>query len=601
VLLGATTLIAVIFLLSFFFLLSLFLLLWLLPSPVPSATISQPMTRFRAALCVLALVAAADLRVVARQTPIAGRQIRATAVSIDARTATPAALAELRGWNDNVTAWLRDGELTRLSETVDPAVPGRLVERFAQTHRGLRVVGGDVVRELNAFGQAEAIFGVFYPDVDVDVTRAITPAAAADALRFAGKGVLFPDDPVDLEILPTPTGYRLAWTGRVFPRLSADVFRVFVDAATGAPLFIYEDAQTQSPLPANAFVGVGTGVAGDQLKLSVQRNSSNAFVAVDMLRPGRNTTFDLKGDPVRATSILSGGITGGPADTASSNDDLWSDSVVTSAHAYAGFTYDFYFNRFGRHGLNDRDIRFSLIVNPARPQNFSTQGSQFSLFFNNAAYYGNGFIGFGAGSISASGVLNFHSFAAAIDIVAHELTHGVTDFTSDLVYLNESGALNEAFSDIMGAAVEFRVQPLGSGPAKADWLQGEDCTRFGTGIRSFSNPSSFGHPDHYSLKVTTTADNGGVHTNSGIMNHVYFLTVQGGTNRVSGISVTGLGIANHDKAESVIYRAVTQLLPSNATYAIARAATIQAARDLFGAGSDVEQTFIRAWDAVGVS
>ena len=561
------------------------------------------MNRFRTVICLLGLaVAAFPSGMLARQSAVAGRQIRATALSVDDRVANVAALTELRGWDQNVTGWWRDAQLERVSVQADPLVPNRIVERFKQRHRGVPVFGGDLVRELNGFGQAEAIFGVFYPDVDVDVTRAMPADRAADVLTLAGKGVISPSDPPTLEVLPTAGGYRLAWTARVFPLLSTGVSRVFVDAESGSVLFSYDDAQTQSPpLPPGAFVGTGTGVAGDRLKLSVQQTSGENFSAVDLLRPGRNTTFDMKANPTRTNQILSGTVTASTSDAAATTGDEWSDKVVVSTHAYAGFTYDYYFNRFGRNGLNDRNLRFSLLVNPVRPQDFASQGGQFPLFFNNAAYYGGGFIAFGAGSFNSAGILNFHSFAAAVDIVAHELTHGLTDFTSDLIYMNESGALNEAFSDIVGVSVEFRVQPLGTGPARADWLQGEDCTRFGTGIRSFSAPNTFGHPDHYSIKNNTTADNGGVHSNSGIINHMFFLAVQGGTNRISGQTVQGVGMANREQIENVIYRAFTQLLPSNSTFSIARAATIQAARDIYGAGSTVEQTIIRAWDAVGVS
>ena len=101
------------------------------------------------------------------------------------------------------------------------------------------------------------------------------------------------------------------------------------------------------------------------------------------------------------------------------------------------------------------------------------------------------------------------------------------------------------------------------------------------------NPAAYGQPDHYSTRVQVpiTRDNGGVHTNSGIPNHVYYLAIEGGTNRTSGLSVQGVGQANREQIEKVMYRAFTQLMPSNATFAVARAVTIQAATDLYGTGS----------------
>ena len=131
--------------------------------------------------------------------------------------------------------------------------------------------------------------------------------------------------------------------------------------------------------------------------------------------------------------------------------------------------------------------------------------------------------------------------SGALDIVAHELTHGVTEYTSNLIYRNESGALNEAFSDIMGTSVEFFFQPAGSGPLQRR-LPDRRGRRSGPGgLRSMANPGAFGDPDHYSKRFLGTDDNGGVHINSGIANHAFYLAIEGGTNRTSGLSVQGVG------------------------------------------------------------
>ncbi len=124
------------------------------------------------------------------------------------------------------------------------------------------------------------------------------------------------------------------------------------------------------------------------------------------------------------------------------------------------------------------------------------------------------------------------------------------------------------------------------------------------GIRSLANPAQFGDPDHFSKYVTVAADSahdyGAIHTNMTIATHAYYLAIEGGTNRTSGLSVQGVGTANRDQIEKVFYRAFTQLLPSNATFSLARAATLQAARDLYGAGSAAERSVTQAWTAVGV-
>jgi thermolysin len=115
-----------------------------------------------------------------------------------------------------------------------------------------------------------------------------------------------------------------------------------------------------------------------------------------------------------------------------------------------------------------------------------------------------------------------------------------------------------------------------------------------------SDPHSLGYPDHYSLRVITTSDNGGVHTNSSISNHAFYLAINGGVNRVSGIAVQGVGFANRVLIERAMFRAFTVLMPANSTFSTCRAMTIQAARDLYGNGSPAEIALTQAWNAVGV-
>jgi thermolysin len=152
---------------------------------------------------------------------------------------------------------------------------------------------------------------------------------------------------------------------------------------------------------------------------------------------------------------------------------------------------------------------------------------------------------------------------------------------------------------MMGTSAEFMFQPPGLGLQKADYLIAEDIARPG-GFRSMADPAIYGDPDHYSKRYTGPNDNGGVHINSGIANNAFYLAIEGGTNRTSGEAVQGVGAANREQIEKVFYRAFTELLPSNATFALARAACIQAAQDLYGAGSPAERAVTQAWTAVGV-
>lgn len=101
--------------------------------------------------------------------------------------------------------------------------------------------------------------------------------------------------------------------------------------------------------------------------------------------------------------------------------------------------------------------------------------------------------------------------------------------------------------------------------------------------------------------MTDTADNGEIHNNSTIASHAFYLAIEGGTNRTSRQTVTGVGAANRDQIEKIFYRGFTQMLPANATFSTARAATIQSARDLYPGGSSAERAVTQAWSAVGVN
>ena len=200
--------------------------------------------------------------------------------------------------------------------------------------------------------------------------------------------------------------------------------------------------------------------------------------------------------------------------------------------------------------------------------------------------------------------------SGGLDVDGHEMTHGVTEFTSGLIYENESGALNESFSDMMGNTMEFYADQGGKDPAGSpDWLIGEDVIKNRTGNNGFRNmgdPQEFGDPSDYSQLYTGAADSGGVHTNSGISNHAYYLAVNGGKNAsctanaahgvlLSGpscaVTVPALGL---DKAEHIFYDGFTDL-PEFANFCDARNATVTAAADT---GDDAAMGAV--WDAVGV-
>lgn len=531
--------------------------------------------------------------ILAAVPPAPGAQDRAGLVRIGPQT-----IAELRQWDGRIDRMLRSDDLVVRRVFADRQVPGRTHERSDQRFRGVPVFGGDVVRQIDG-GQTVSIFGTIYEGIDLDVTPRLTPGDAKAAIeRLTGARLGVARTP-ELTVLPRPEGgYALTYRVRVAAR--GDVRVYFLDAAAGDVVFDYSDKKNQSA------VGRGVGVLGDDKKLSVT-SSGGRFTANDQLRPPSLRTLDMQGDFLRLEDILNGFVSPGQGDLATDDDNDWTDGPAVDAHAYAGWVYDYYYKRFDRHGLDNADMGLWSFVHPATRQdfeeNYDRYGDAILDYYINAFYCCEGAMVYGEGLppgwlLGNGQTVDFLS--AALDIVAHELTHGVTDATSDLIYRNEPGALSEAFSDIMATSVEFFFEPPGDGQRRADYLIGEDAFRPG-GIRSMANPASFGDPDHYSKRYTGSGDGGGVHINSSIVNQAFYLAVEGGTNRTSGMSVQGVGAGNREQIEQIFYRAFTLMLPRTATFSVARAATEQAARDLYGASSAAFRAVSQAWAAVGVS
>jgi len=519
----------------------------------------------------------------------AAAQDRSSALSI-----APRSLSDLREWDVRIERMLRGGELRIRQRRVDPLVESRVHERADQYHRGVRVFGGDVARQLEN-GVLISVFGTLYPSIDLDTNPRVTASDARAIVEKRSGAAMGRSRQPELVVLPHHGSFRLAW--RMRAASASDIRQYFLDARDGAIVLEYSDRRTQVP---QTSVGTARGVLGDSKKISVSPGGAG-FVTSDALRPPSLRTYDMQGDWRRVIDYLNGNVTLSTNDLAGDADNEWTDGAVGDAHVYTGWTYDYYFKRFNRAGLDNANIPIVSLVHPVRRIEVFDLIDVVPDFFVNAFYAGDGVMVYGvglpAGTLLGEQVWDFLS--GSLDVVAHELTHGVTEYTSNLIYRNESGALNESFSDMMGTSAEFFFQQPGGASRQADYSIGEDVIRPG-GIRSMSNPAAFGDPDHYSTRFRGSEDNGGVHINAGIPNQVFYLAIEGGVNRTSGRSVEGVGAGNREQIEKVFYRAFTQLLPSDATFAVARAATLQSARDLYGGGSPAERAVQQAWTAVGV-
>ena len=611
---------------------------------------------------LMGLAAAAALAV-----PVAGSAGQASADRLEIMV-TGAEASALRRADELVDARMRNDELVLASRTRDRYLPGRVHEGLAQYHGGVPVLGGGVSRQL-ADGVTVSIFGTLHEGIDVDTAPRV-PADEALALVAARAGAgPAAAGPPSLVILPTLAGdYVLAWRTPMADRLTW-----YLDAHSGRIVHTESNTFEQS-----ASVGVGAGIRGQRKKLSTSEGGGQ-YQAYDRLRPAEIVTLDMRHDVERADFLIEepAGVWS-PADVAADADNDWEDTAVVDAHAYAGFTYDYLALRQDWNGMDGRNGRLMSMVNI---------GLDFAnAFFIRPPYgpEGTGLVAFGHEPDGTPIV--------AADIVAHEIMHGVTYFSvsgrtgeglggfwrfpgppeftleggftprcgesyryaddappffagrafhfacSDegllWLYSSPGGAVNEAYSDIVGTAVEFMLHEPAAGPLRADYLVGEDTGEY---FRSMADPGSLllssrsdiPYPDAYEgmiwflvqtfedddlsyLSQIGTADGGrtltwlpswgyaGVHWNSTILSHAFYLAVEGGRNRTTGLTVGGVGGANRHDIERAFFRALTELMPNSPNMGMAAGTIVQSAADLFGVGSSTHRAVGQALVAVGL-
>jgi Zn-dependent metalloprotease len=245
--------------------------------------------------------------------------------------------------------------------------------------------------------------------------------------------------------------------------------------------------------------------------------------------------------------------------------------AVDAAYDSTGSTYDYYMEFLKRNSVDGHGLALKSTVHSGKaPDNAFWDGQQ--MWFGDATPTGP-FAG---------------SFASALEVVAHELTHGVTQYTvpgGGLEYEDESGALNESWSDCMGCVVKQNA--LKQDVKAADWLIGPTILnpKYGKALRSLKAPGTAWEQDDQPAVYAKYVQGGDVHTNSGIPNHAFYL------------AATKLGGNSWDKAGPIWYKALSLLTP-RASFADAKAATIAAAKALYG---DVEvKAVTAAWTEVGV-
>lgn len=460
---------------------------------------------------------------------------------------------------------------------------GYVHDRYQQTYQGYPIEQAIYISHTKG-AKIESANGCYFPQVKANTLVAVTEAQAlstalshvgAKEYNFAKTKDLFGNlkdlmPKGTLVILPQEVvkgqmKYVLAYKFDIYAARPLKRAYVYIDASTGAYVTELNRIHTNNQ-PGTA----QTAYSGTQAIVTDKVSEGNYRLRESQVIGGGISTLNVQ----RGTN-LSSAIDFTDTDNNWNNVNANEDEVATDAHWGAERTYDYFLQK---HNRNSYDNQGAALISYVHYDNA----------YDNAFWSGSEMV-YGDGSIFKP--------LTSLDVCGHELTHAVTEYSAGLIYQNESGALNESFSDIFGNTVEFFAKP-----ATASWILGEDITNDQMGLRSMSDPKANYDPDTYKGEnwVSDGSDYGGVHTNSGVQNHWYYLLVEGGSgtnDNGANYTVDGIGL---DKAAAIAYRNLTVYLTPSSTYADAREGAIQSAIDLYGdCSNEVAQT-ANAWYAVGV-
>jgi Zn-dependent metalloprotease len=451
--------------------------------------------------------------------------------------------------------------------------------RFDRTYRGLPVIGGDLVVHQDARGRltdssrAEG----HNPTVKSTVPHVPARTTAARALA-AAPGISAATSEPQLVVWAADGTPRLAWQTTVsgLGKQGQPSGRVVVtDATTGEQIEQF-DAEHEA-------TGTGHSEYTGDVTLGTTLQSDGRYALVDPVRG--HTTKDAHNLSASSVKASSGTLY-------TDADDIWGDgkkfstdraTAAVDAHANTAWTYDYYKNTFGRNGIKNDGKGATVFVHVGTNwDNAQWSDACFCMM-----------TGDGNGTTDPEQV--------DLDTMGHEMTHGVTSATANLRYSGESGGLNESTSDIFGTMVEWYADNSVDTP---DYLFSDQSTP--PWLRRFDKPSLDGSSADCWTKKVAQLD---VHNSSGVGNHWFFLASEGSGSRTingvaynsptcNGSTVTGIG---NQKVARIWYRALTVYMTSTTNYKGARAASLSAAKDLYGSGSTEYNAIAAAWSAVSVS
>ncbi|MFG2388543.1 M4 family metallopeptidase [Streptomyces lavendulae] len=454
---------------------------------------------------------------------------------------------------------------------------GTLHTRYDRTFGQLPVLGGDLVVHTAPGGAVKGVTQAVSATISVPSATALVTADSAASFavgRAAADRVKAPKIQSVRKVVWAASGPPvLAWeavVGGLQQDGTPSELHVVTDARTGGEIFHYQAVMN----------GIGHGQYGGQVVLGTSGSAGNYLLRDDTRGGNRTTDLGHASDDDTTGTLFT--------DT----DDVWSDgspgdyqSAAVDAHYGSQLTWDYFKDVHGRNGIRNDGVSAHSRVH-------------FGNAYSNAFWWDKCFcMTYGDGAYNTNPL-------TSIDVSAHEMTHGITSVTAGLRYSGESGGLNEATSDIFGAAVEFWADnPSDPG----DYLEGEkiNINGDGTPLRHMDRPSKDGDSaDHWYPGI----DRIDVHYSSGPANHWFYLASEGsGAKLVNGINYDSptydgkpVNPIGREAAARIWYRALTAYMTSNTDYAGARTATLAAAADLYGKDGVVYNNVGNAWAAVNV-
>lgn len=452
--------------------------------------------------------------------------------------------------------------------------------RFNQTVNGLNVEGSEVIVHFNKNNEVISVNGRINETLADDAVDTTASVSSDEALKAAITSVQAPDEltyepTTELVVYPFEGENHTAYKVNVnFMGDEPGNWFVFVDANTGKVIDKYNGLMHADEMKTQK--GTGIGVLGEHRELHITRvkepNAGTKFALADYAHEnlGGIVTYDAHNDNISSNDTLYVG------NSAAFIGDY--DRALVDAHYNSEKVYEYYLKEHGRNSLDGEGMAIISKVH-------------YGNNYNNASWNGRWMTyGDGDGKFMIS-------LSAGLDVAAHEMTHGVITHSANLVYRNQSGALNESFADVFGALVD-----------DSDWEMGEDImapeakANGTTVLRSLSNPngvvvaneerrsySTNGgvYPDHMDefYHMPTSVDGGGVHVNSSITNHAAYLIGQE---------------IGREKLGQIYYRALTVYLTPNSDFSDARQAVVQSAIDIYGEGSAEEAAAQSGFNAVGI-